>query len=355
MSIEFRNAPEAPYPASLQDINYGIRWLKAHAREFGSSPERVGPFAGYVERRTPGPAGGNAPRGSALHGPAARGSATDGCEGRVRACRAAGVLFPLERYKLAKAQGKMDIAKSHDTFFRDEQERGSKRRLPSRSSAAKRFFCRPLSFIRARLTNGLRSELAQRFATTYRNAGGTIDLQLLQGEHHTFVNEHPFAPNSVKAVEMAKAFHQEIRLGENVVELNPSPLGHARPNAGSGKTGPAADLTAKMRPSHLACRRRRQHQARLSWDSIYVSGYGQRNPTDASAARPARCYQPPRLSSSGSVVAPYGRAMRKLILRNFQSPGDIVMLTAAVRDIHRAHPGEFLTDVRTSCPRTLGT
>ena len=42
--------------------------------------------------------------------------------------------------------------------------------------------------------------------------------------------------------------------------------------------------------------------------------------------------------------------MRKLILRNFQSPGDIVMITAAVRDIHRAHPGEFLTDVRTSCP-----
>gem|GEM_PF-3116124 len=41
---------------------------------------------------------------------------------------------------------------------------------------------------------------------------------------------------------------------------------------------------------------------------------------------------------------------RKLILRNHQSPGDIVMLTAAVRDLHLAHPGEFLTDVRTSCP-----
>jgi ADP-heptose:LPS heptosyltransferase len=42
--------------------------------------------------------------------------------------------------------------------------------------------------------------------------------------------------------------------------------------------------------------------------------------------------------------------MRKLVLRNFQSPGDIVMLTAAVRDLHRAHPGEFLTDVRTPFP-----
>jgi ADP-heptose:LPS heptosyltransferase len=42
--------------------------------------------------------------------------------------------------------------------------------------------------------------------------------------------------------------------------------------------------------------------------------------------------------------------MRRLILRNFQSPGDIVMLTAAVRDLHRAYPGEFVTDVRTPCP-----
>lgn len=43
-------------------------------------------------------------------------------------------------------------------------------------------------------------------------------------------------------------------------------------------------------------------------------------------------------------------AQRKLILRNGLSPGDIVTLTAAVRDLHRSHPGRFLTDVRTPCP-----
>jgi ADP-heptose:LPS heptosyltransferase len=40
----------------------------------------------------------------------------------------------------------------------------------------------------------------------------------------------------------------------------------------------------------------------------------------------------------------------KLILRNFQSPGDILMLTAAVRDLHACYPGRFVTDVRTPCP-----
>lgn len=42
--------------------------------------------------------------------------------------------------------------------------------------------------------------------------------------------------------------------------------------------------------------------------------------------------------------------MKRLILRNSQSPGDILMLTAAVRDLHQCHPGRFETDVRTSCP-----
>jgi hypothetical protein len=38
--------------------------------------------------------------------------------------------------------------------------------------------------------------------------------------------------------------------------------------------------------------------------------------------------------------------MRKLLLECEFSPGDLVMLTAAVRDLHRSYPGEFLTDVR---------
>lgn len=41
---------------------------------------------------------------------------------------------------------------------------------------------------------------------------------------------------------------------------------------------------------------------------------------------------------------------QKLILANFQAPGDIVMLTAAVRDLHVCYPRRFLTDVQTTCP-----
>ena len=41
-------------------------------------------------------------------------------------------------------------------------------------------------------------------------------------------------------------------------------------------------------------------------------------------------------------------AVRKPILKSFQSPGDMVLLTAAVRHLDHACPARFLTDVRTS-------
>src|SRR6185436_7259742 len=42
--------------------------------------------------------------------------------------------------------------------------------------------------------------------------------------------------------------------------------------------------------------------------------------------------------------------MQKLILHCRLSPGDLLMLTAAVQALHAQHPGRFLTDVRTPCP-----
>lgn len=47
-------------------------------------------------------------------------------------------------------------------------------------------------------------------------------------------------------------------------------------------------------------------------------------------------------------------APKKLILKCNLSPGDIVMLTAAVRDLHRAYPGRYLTDVRTTASELWG-
>ena len=41
-TLDWRQPPTASYPASFQDIHYGIRWLKARATEFGSRPDMIG-------------------------------------------------------------------------------------------------------------------------------------------------------------------------------------------------------------------------------------------------------------------------------------------------------------------------
>jgi acetyl esterase len=203
LAIDFRNAPEAPYPASLQDINYGIRWLKAHAGDFGSSAGQVGAYGTS--------SGGHQillaairpddPRYRAL--PLAEAPGIDAKLAFV--VSGWGVLFPLERYKLAKAKGNEELAKDHDRFFGSEDaqieatpaliiERGEKVYLP------------PALVFQGTKDQWTTVELAERFAADYRKAGGSIDLLLLDGARHTFLNEHPFDPNSVKALNAMIAF-----------------------------------------------------------------------------------------------------------------------------------------------------
>jgi acetyl esterase/lipase len=203
LSIDFRNSPEAPYPASLQDINLGIRWLKAHAGEFGSSADRVGAYGTS--------SGGHQALLAAIRPDDPRYRALPLQEAPDMDAKLAfvvsgwGVLFPLERYKLAKAQGRPDLTVNHDTFFGSEAtqleatpaliiESGEKVYLP------------PAFVFQGTKDEWTTVELAQRFAADYRGAGGTLDLLLLDGAHHTFVNEHPFDPNSIKAVGAAVAF-----------------------------------------------------------------------------------------------------------------------------------------------------
>jgi ADP-heptose:LPS heptosyltransferase len=43
--------------------------------------------------------------------------------------------------------------------------------------------------------------------------------------------------------------------------------------------------------------------------------------------------------------------VERLILKNYQSPGDLVMMTAALKALHVTYPGYYETEIRTSCDR----
>ena len=42
IALDFRSGNEDPYPASVQDINYAVRWAKANARALKTRPDLVG-------------------------------------------------------------------------------------------------------------------------------------------------------------------------------------------------------------------------------------------------------------------------------------------------------------------------
>ncbi len=65
IALDFRSGNEAPYPASVQDINYAVRWAKAHARDLKTRPELIGAVR-PVERRPSRHAGRHAAARSAL-------------------------------------------------------------------------------------------------------------------------------------------------------------------------------------------------------------------------------------------------------------------------------------------------
>ncbi|HEX5444542.1 MAG TPA: glycosyltransferase family 9 protein [Pirellulales bacterium] len=54
--------------------------------------------------------------------------------------------------------------------------------------------------------------------------------------------------------------------------------------------------------------------------------------------------------SAPSIQRPAAERPQRLILRSFQCPGDIVVMTAAVRELHRQYAEKYETDVRTSVP-----
>ena len=42
VAIDMTLAPESPYPACVQDANYGVRWLKSNAAGWNGSPSKIG-------------------------------------------------------------------------------------------------------------------------------------------------------------------------------------------------------------------------------------------------------------------------------------------------------------------------
>jgi acetyl esterase/lipase len=202
-SIDFRMPPEAPYPASLADINLGIRWLKARARLYGSRPDWVGSMGTS--------SGGHQVLLAAMRPDDPRYAALTLAEAPEIDARVAfvisgwGVLDPLLRYHLAKKGGHADLVENHHAFWGDEAtmsegsppailDRGEKVALP------------PALAFGGDADEWVPVETMHRLVNGWRHAGGDIELQLYPGANHGFMTGKPDAPYARPAIERMKAF-----------------------------------------------------------------------------------------------------------------------------------------------------
>jgi acetyl esterase len=203
LSIDFRMPPEAPYPGSLQDINLGVRYLKAHARDFRARADWVGSFGtssgGHqvlLAAMRP-----HDPRYAALVLP----GSPDVDATQAWVVSGWGVLDPLLRYELAKKAGNRELMENHHAFWGTEAvmaegnpprmlERGEKCALP------------PALVFGGDKDEWVPAELMRRFVADYRKAGGEVELIQYPGANHGFMTGKPEAPFARPALEAMIAF-----------------------------------------------------------------------------------------------------------------------------------------------------
>jgi acetyl esterase/lipase len=197
LSIDFTMPPIAPYPASLQDINYGVRWLKAHATEFNSAPDRVGIYGTS--------SGGHQVLLAAMRPDDPRYRALPLAEGENFDAHVAfvvsgwGVVDPLARYGLAKGADAEFMIEANHQFWGNEEtmSEGSPPRILARGE---KVALPPAFLFQGTKDKWTPIETVKNFVDLYGKAGGKIELVLYEGEPHAFVNDHPESPNTPKAI-----------------------------------------------------------------------------------------------------------------------------------------------------------
>lgn len=219
VSIDFRMAPQHRYPASIADVNYATRWLKAHAAELNADAHSLGGLGvssgGHMitlSAMRP-----NDPRYAVL--PLIEAKGIDASLSYVVACWP--VMDPYGRYVHAQTSSHSDqsttatgpygspeelrarILRAQLGYFETTEamreanprlilERGEVVQLP------------PTLIVHGTADTNVPVAMAEEFAAAYRAAGGRLELELFPGAPHFFGLQG--GPDADRALRLIKVF-----------------------------------------------------------------------------------------------------------------------------------------------------
>jgi len=201
VAIDLTLAPEAPYPACVQDANYGVRWLKSKAAGWNGDPSKIGVYGsssgGHVAELL-----GLRPRDPRYNAiPLPEAPSLDATVAYV-ATRSP-ISNTYARFQNAEEKKRDRMIENNRKFFipwETIHESNPQEILERRE----RVSLVPLLIMQGALDDNVRPAVQEQFVRTYKAAGGDVEFHVFEGCEHEWVAKP--GPQTDRAREMVKAF-----------------------------------------------------------------------------------------------------------------------------------------------------
>ena len=201
VAVDLTLAPESPYPACVQDANYAVRWLKTKAASWNGNSTKIGIYGSS--------SGGHVAELLAMRPLDSRYNAIPLPEAPKAEASVAYVAMrspisnPFARYQNAEKLKRGPMVRNHTTFFGPWEtiHESNPQEILDRHETITKV---PFLIMQGALADNVLPSVQERFAQTYRDAGGDIQYQLFEGCEHEWVAQP--GPQTDRAREMVKAF-----------------------------------------------------------------------------------------------------------------------------------------------------
>ena len=201
VAIDMTLAPEAPYPACVQDANYAVRWLKTKAGTWNGDPSRMGVYGSS--------SGGQVAELLAMrpHDPRYNAIPLAGAKNVDASVAFVAMRSPISntfaRYDNAEKLKRDAMVKNNTTFFVpwDSIHESNPQEILDRHEQITKV---PFLIMQGALDDNVLPPVQKKFAETYKAAGGDVQFEVFEGCEHEWVAKP--GPQTDRAREMVKAF-----------------------------------------------------------------------------------------------------------------------------------------------------